>query len=821
MHFRSRRLAASLATIIALGSAAPVGAALTTGDETVEGRLVLGVAEDMASGRSADTAFVVDGLESQEVTLAPGEAARLAGKTVRVKGKKHGDRLAVSSIAVTESGAEGSPATAAEGPDGGMTAAVTTEATDVALYPGARNVAGGRRVAIINFNFSNDRRVPFSTASVRAAAFSAQRSMASYYREVSDDRIDIDGSVFGWYTISAKNTGCQTSTWASQARNQAAKAGVNLASYDHIVYSFPKVAGCWWHGFAEISGRNSWLNGQGINTQVMTHELGHNLGLWHARSKRCVSSTGSRVALSGKCTTNEYGDPYEGMGVSHRHFNTTHRTALGLVPLDGVRTVRATKTLILAPASSSSGIRLLRIPRSSVPGTFFDLEFRPNTGVFDRFGTGTTNRGVLVRIAAGLRASTSLLDMAPSTTSYVDAALVTGRAWKHGNDRVTIGVGAVTAAGIKVSITFGPDVHAPSAPSNLAAVPFSTSVNLTWSAAWDNVAVSKYRVYRGGTLVSTIPGTSRAFADTGRRPLTEYRYTLRAVDAAGNVGPAASVTTTTLAPDLNAPSAPSWLSATAGLDSTRLSWGAATDQEGPVAAYRISRDGRVLANLSAATRTYLDANLAPGTYAYTVAAIDMAGNVGTPLARTVRIVGPDITPPTTPSNLWASTSDDSVSLTWQSAGDDVGVTGYIVSRDGQQLATLSSWARSYRDSSLAADTTYRYTVRAIDGAGNAGPSAEVFVTVLPLDTEAPTAPQGLRVTYERRSSIRIVWDPGTDNVGIVSYSVYKGEWLEDTTSGTSTWARPDDGMNVYTVVAVDAAGNVSPASEPLFFDRTR
>lgn len=372
-----------------------------------------------------------------------------------------------------------------------------------------------------------------------------------------------------------------------------------------------------------------------------------------------------------------------------------------------------------------------------------------------------------------------------------------------------------------MSITFGPDVHAPSAPSNLAAVPYSTWVNLSWTGAWDNVAVSKYRLYRNGSRIATLPGTSRMFVDTGRKPLTEYRYTMRAVDAAGNVGPAISTTTTTLPPDLNAPSAPSWLSASVGLDSTRLSWGAATDQEGPLAGYRVSRDGRVLANLPATTRTYLDAGLAPGTYAYTVAAIDMARNVGSALTRTVRIVGPDLAPPSAPADLSATTSQDSVWLAWHGASDNVGVTGYIVSRDGQKLATLSSGARGYRDSGLAPDTTYRYSVRAIDGAGNLGPAAEVLVTVLPLDTEAPTAPQDLQVAHQRRNSIRIVWDPGTDNVGIVSYHLYEDGWLEATTSGTSTWARPDEGTNVYTVVAVDAAGNASPASEPLIFDNSR
>lgn len=822
MHLPSRPLAASLSALIALGTVTPVGSAIAAdGWSVLEGRLTLGVAED-ETGRVADSAFIVDGLESQEVSLPPGEATRLAGKKVRASGRKDGDRVKVS--AINEAPGQGADAaqaggiTAAEGPDGTATADETVAAS---LYPGARNVAGVRRVAIINFNFSNDRRVPFSNAAVRSAAFSATRSMASYYREVSGDRIDVTGSVFGWYTIPAQNSGCQTSTWASQARSAAVKAGVNLSSYDHIVYSFPKVSSCWWYGLAEISGRGSWLNGQGTNHQVMGHELGHNLGLWHARSKRCVNRAGTRVAFSGSCTTNEYGDPFEAMGLTSRHFNTTHRTGIGIVPEDGVRIVSATRTLTLAPASSPSGIRLIRIPRASAPGTYFDLEFRPNTGVFDRFGTGSTNRGVLIRISGGLLASTNLLDMTPSTVSFGDAALVSGRAWKHGLDRVTIGVGAVTATGIRVSITFGPDVHAPSAPSNLAARAYSTSVTLSWSAAWDNVAVSAYRLYLSGTLIGSLPGTSRAYTDTGRQPLTEYRYTLRAVDAAGNVGPAASITTTTLPPDVNPPSAPSWLTASAGLDSASLAWGAATDPEGPVTSYRVWRDGRVIANPIATTRTFTDTGLAPGTYTYAVAALDTAGNVGVPLTRTVRIVGPDLETPSAPADLSAATSQEAVSLSWRAASDNVGVTRYLVARDGVVIATLSSGARGYRDSGLASGTTYRYTVRAVDGAGNVGPAAEIEATVLPPDTEAPSAPQGLRVTDERRHSVRIEWDPATDNVGVVSYRLYENGRLAATIGGTSTWDRPGEVITVYTVVALDAAGNASPASEPLVVEDGR
>lgn len=831
MHLRLRRFAAFLTGIIVLGSTMPIAAAAAGGDAVVEGRVVLGIAEDPATGREADTAFIVSGLSTQEVALGSGELARLAGKHVRAVGRKVGDRLTLTSIAAVAPAPGASPLegagehgpTAAEGSDGEESAGSSeaAEATAAALYPGARNVAGTRRVVIINFNFSNDRRVPFSTATVRAAAFTATRSMASYYREVSQDRVDITGTAVGWYTIPATSSGCQMSTWASQARAAAARHGVNLAGYDHIVYSFPKVSGCWWLGHAEVGGRGSWLNGQGANLQVMSHELGHNLGLWHARSKRCVNRSGTRVTLSGTCTTNEYGDPFEGMGLTSRHLSTTHRTGLGFVPEDGVRIVRTTRTLTLAPASSPTGIRLLRIPRASAPGTYFDLEFRPNTGVFDRFGTGSTNRGVLVRITSGLLASTSLLDMTPATTTFSDAALVSGRAWKHGTDRVTIGVGRVTATGIRVSITFGPDIHAPTAPTSFAAVPSSTSVGLTWSAAWDNVAVSTYRLYRSGTLIASLPGTARTYLDAGRHPLTEYRYTLRAVDAAGNVGPAAAVTTTTLAPDTNPPSAPSWLSTTVGLDSTRLSWGAASDQEGPIRGYIVSRDGRTLATPPASTRAYLDAGLVPGTYVYAVAAVDMAGNVGAPVTRTVRVIGPDLQPPSAPADLVAETDETSVWLAWRPASDNVGITRYVVARDGQVIASLSSGSRGYQDHGLVPGTTYRYTVSAVDGAGNIGVAAVADVAVLTPDIEPPGAPAGLRVTDERRRSLRIEWDPATDNVGVASYRIFRDGGHVATTTSTSISVRFDDGVNTYTVIAVDAAGNASTASESLIVDVSR
>ncbi len=100
------------------------------------------------------------------------------------------------------------------------------------------------------------------------------------------------------------------------------------------------------------------------------------------------------------------------------------------------------------------------------------------------------------------------------------------------------------------SITTGSgtsDTTAPTAPSSLAASgTTSTSTNLSWTAATDNVAVTGYDVYRGTTLIGSSTATS--YAVTGLTPSTAYSFSVKAKDAAGNVSTASNtVSVTTLA----------------------------------------------------------------------------------------------------------------------------------------------------------------------------------------------------------------------------------------------------------------------------------
>ncbi|TDD61621.1 hypothetical protein E1263_06955 [Kribbella antibiotica] len=77
----------------------------------------------------------------------------------------------------------------------------------------------------------------------------------------------------------------------------------------------------------------------------------------------------------------------------------------------------------------------------------------------------------------------------------------------------------------------------------------------------------------------------------------------------------------------------------------------------------------------------------------------------------------DTTPPSTPTGLAATgTTSSSVSLAWNASTDNVGVTGYAVYRNGTEVATASG--TTYTDTGRTASTSYTYTVKARDAAGN-------------------------------------------------------------------------------------------------------
>ena len=77
------------------------------------------------------------------------------------------------------------------------------------------------------------------------------------------------------------------------------------------------------------------------------------------------------------------------------------------------------------------------------------------------------------------------------------------------------------------------DTEAPTSPANLK-VDSKTdkTATLSWDASQDNVGVSKYKIYQAGSKMGE--SITSTFTSVNLAPSTDYTFTVKAVDAAGN-----------------------------------------------------------------------------------------------------------------------------------------------------------------------------------------------------------------------------------------------------------------------------------------------
>lgn len=179
--------------------------------------------------------------------------------------------------------------------------------------------------------------------------------------------------------------------------------------------------------------------------------------------------------------------------------------------------------------------------------------------------------------------------------------------------------------------------------------------------------------------------------------------------------------------------------------------------------------------------------------------------------------GGDTQAPTVPTNLQVTgTTSSSIALSWSASSDNVGVTKYDVYRGGTLVG--SPTGTTFTNSGLAANTTYSFSVRACDAAGNCSSQTTAINGTTAAggggDTQAPTVPTGLTVTAPTASSLTLNWSASTDNVGVTRYDVYRGATLVSSPGGTSYI---DSGLAAsttyaYRVRACDAANNCSAQS---------
>jgi cellulose 1,4-beta-cellobiosidase len=312
----------------------------------------------------------------------------------------------------------------------------------------------------------------------------------------------------------------------------------------------------------------------------------------------------------------------------------------------------------------------------------------------------------------------------------------------------------VTNAYPAIGSTTNPgDTTAPTAPTGVKVGTItSTSVALSWTASTDDTGVTGYDVYSGSTKVAS--STTTSVTVTGLTAGTTYSFTVKAHDAAGNTSAASTAvsatTSTGQTTDTTAPSVPAGLTVgTTTTTSVALSWSASTDNAGGsgLAGYEVLQGTTVVGTTTSTsyTVTGLTANT---TYSFSVRAKDIAGNTSaasSPVsAKTQTGSTTDTQAPSVPTGLTAgTTTTTSVPLSWSASTDNVAVTGYDVLQGTTVVGTTTS--TSYTVTGLTANTTYSFSVRAKDAAGNvSAASSAVSATTQQGSTTGATC----KVSYQ-------------------------------------------------------------------------
>ncbi len=425
-------------------------------------------------------------------------------------------------------------------------------------------------------------------------------------------------------------------------------------------------------------------------------------------------------------------------------------------------------------------------------------------------------------------------------TSFNNTALTAATTYRY---RVRSVDAAMNVSTNSNTVSASTDTTPPSAPSTLTALAMSASrIDLAWTASTDNVGATGYRVEScqgaGCTNFAQIATpTTTTFSNTGRSAGTNYSYRVRAVDAAGNLGPYSNIASATTL-DTSPPTAPTNLAATvASTSQINLNWTASTDNVG-VSGYQIDRcqgtGCTAFVQITTSTTTGLsDTGLAATTtYRYRVRATDAAGNVSTnsSIVTATTQAAPDTQAPTAPGTLTATAvSGSQINLAWGAATDNVTVTGYLVERcltascTYAQIGTTPGTATSYSDNTgLVANTGYSYRVRATDAVPLLGPYSNVASATTPgPDTQAPTVPTNLAAIAASTSQITLAWTAATDNVGVTGYRVERCQGAGCTNfaqiGAPTITSFNDTGLAAattyrYQVRATDAAGNLSAYS---------
>ncbi|MEE3235310.1 MAG: hypothetical protein VX294_14175, partial [Candidatus Latescibacterota bacterium] len=363
-------------------------------------------------------------------------------------------------------------------------------------------------------------------------------------------------------------------------------------------------------------------------------------------------------------------------------------------------------------------------------------------------------------------------------------------------------------------ITEGPDLVAPSSPTNLSVVVSEQDFGRA-TLNWDEPKVDEsgllledlagYFVFRSeGEMssfrkIAVVDAELVEYEESQLDDFKTYYYQVSAFDFSGNESSRSTTfKITTSGVDRIAPAIPGNFSVFQSQESygqVELRWDRPkSDVHGEVledlSQYIIFRSTFTnnsffaIDTVGADVSAYIDRGLVPRqNYFYTITATDFLGNESE-RAPTVSIIAPgkDVVPPSSPTGLYAAADPENqqVTLTWNSpkvdsdGGDLTGLKSYIIFRSTGNssefsiIDTVSSGITRFVDNQgLLGATRYGYQIQALDEEGNRSSSSNiVFVTTVGIEMPAGvSANAGI-------GQVLISWTPSS-NDDLLGYNVYR------------------------------------------------
>jgi hypothetical protein len=630
----------------------------------------------------------------------------------------------------------------------GSASVQTTQATASAAV-----VSGAQNTIVIIANFTNAT-VTSTPSQIQNLMFSDPngQSIDALFRETSFDNVGFVGQVAGPFTINFSTASpCDLAAWANAADAAATSAGIDLASYARHLYVMPSVemGVCGADGAGQVGGNPS--RAWVFNNQqsdVYAHELGHNLNMAHAAT-----------------LTNQYGDASDDMsadGYALRHFNAPHMEQMGWMPPGNILTVTQSGTYTVAALETIPGAapapQILKIAKPDT-GEYYYLSYRQPVGFDSGLVAGALNR-VSVHKYTGTYGATNtyllaLLDDAGVYSDTVNGITVTQQS--HATDRATVQIQVSASGGgscqqTAPALTLSPASQSGAAGSTLAyTVTLSNKDNSYCAASTFNLAGAVPAGWAGSvspTSLSLAPGANGTATLSLASPASAPAATY---SAQINVSDASSAAH---AASGNASYVVQAVACTRSAPSITFSPASRSGYAGAAMSYTVTIANRDSANCAASTLTL--GGIAPSGWSKTISPPTV--NLSPGAASNATFV---VTPPATTAagayNVQVSTSDA--------------------------------------------------------GSANHSVSANATSTVQPqpADTQAPSAPTSL-IASLKRAQVSLSWKAATDNVGVTGYDVWRNGTRVASTAATTWSESPAAGTYMYTVIAYDAAGNRSAAS---------